>query len=64
MNDINKMPPKCHGCPYWERCESPYVCPTIDNKAKQSPQEQIEENVERRTLLDKKPAGERSEATQ
>lgn len=26
MTDIDKMPPKCHDCPYWEMCEYPYVC--------------------------------------
>ena len=26
MNDIDKMPPKCQSCPYWELCEYPYVC--------------------------------------
>ena len=33
MNDINKMPPKCQYCPYWEVCKYPWVCPDIgDNK--------------------------------
>lgn len=26
MSDIDKMPPKCRDCPYWEMCEYPYVC--------------------------------------
>lgn len=26
MIDIDKMPPKCHDCAYWEICEPPYVC--------------------------------------
>ena len=32
MNDINKMPPKCQYCPYWEICRPPYVCPDIGDK--------------------------------
>jgi len=26
MNDIDKMPPKCQNCPYWEWAEPPYFC--------------------------------------
>jgi hypothetical protein len=29
MNNLDEMPPKCHDCPYWERCKPPYVCPDI-----------------------------------
>lgn len=32
MNDINKMPPKCQYCPYWEVCKFPWVCPDIGDK--------------------------------
>ena len=32
MNDINKMPPKCQYCPYWEVCKYPWVCPDIGDK--------------------------------
>lgn len=32
MNNIDDMPPKCHGCPYWEMCEEPYICKTQDSK--------------------------------
>lgn len=33
MNDINKMPPKCQYCPYWEVCEYPWVCPDREQLA-------------------------------
>ena len=26
VNDIDKMPPKCKDCPYWEIAEKPYLC--------------------------------------
>lgn len=26
MNFHDDMPTKCHGCPYWEIAEMPYVC--------------------------------------
>ena len=29
MNDIDKMPSKCHDCPYWEACDYPYICPDV-----------------------------------
>ena len=29
MNDIDKMPSKCHACPYWEACDYPYICPDV-----------------------------------
>ena len=32
MNNIDEMPTKCNGCPYWEMCEEPYVCPTQNEK--------------------------------
>lgn len=32
MNDINKMPPVCAYCPYWEVCKPPYICASIEDK--------------------------------
>jgi len=26
MNDIDAMPAKCNGCPYWELAKEPYCC--------------------------------------
>ncbi len=40
MNNIDEMLPMCHDCPYWEVCESPYICQIdipvkSDHKSKQ-----------------------------
>lgn len=32
MNDINKMPPVCAYCPYWEVCKPPYICASREDK--------------------------------
>lgn len=32
MNDLNKMPPKCQSCPYWELAEEPYFCEDCTDK--------------------------------
>lgn len=34
MNDINKMWPICHDCPYWEVCDPPYNCVATEQKIK------------------------------
>ena len=39
MNDIDKMPSKCQGCPYWEACEYPHICD--DMKPKQAENDNI-----------------------
>lgn len=26
MNDVDKMPPKCHDCSYWEIAREPHYC--------------------------------------
>jgi hypothetical protein len=36
MNDLSQMWPVCHDCPYWEVCESPYICADTEQKYQKS----------------------------
>lgn len=36
MNDLDKMNPGCHDCPYWEICEPPYSCLETEQKLKET----------------------------
>ena len=56
VNDINKMPPKCQYCPYWEVCKYPWVCPDIGDKKPKRTEERTETHacdlISRAMLLD------------
>ena len=42
MSDIDKMPPICHDCPYWELAETPYLCFRCEEIMYQRAEEDIE----------------------
>ena len=51
MNNIDEMYPICHDCPYWEVCESPYICEATVEKMKN----QIQLHADRKKkMMDKK----------
>ena len=56
MNDINKMPPVCAYCPYWEVCKPPYICPDIGDKEPKRTEKRTETHasdcISRQAMLD------------
>lgn len=54
MNDINKMPPKCQYCPYWEVCKYPWVCPDIGEKKPKRTDKRTETHAS--DLIDRQPS--------
>ena len=48
MNDIDKMPPKCRDCPYWELAKFPWCCGDCKDRMKNP----VSDFVSRQWLID------------